>query len=57
MYEYAKSKESIVSILKSPTKIVEKTTIPASESEFTYENGAVTFTLPYLEYWDMIVIE
>lgn len=39
MYEYAKSKESIVSILKSPTKIVEKTTIPASESEFTYENG------------------
>lgn len=24
MYEYAKSKESIVSILKSPTKIVEK---------------------------------
>lgn len=27
------------------------------ELEFTYENGAVTFTLPYLEYWDMIVIE
>lgn len=29
----------------------------AEELEFTYENGAVTFTLPYLEYWDMIVIE
>ena len=43
MYEYAKSKESIVSILKSPTKIVEKTTIPASESEFTYENGLKTW--------------
>ena len=43
MYEYAKSKESIVSILKSPTKIVEKTTIPASESEFTYENGIKTW--------------
>lgn len=43
MYEYAKSKESIVSILKSPTKIVEKATIPASESEFTYENGIKTW--------------
>ena len=28
----------------------------AKELDFTYENGTVTFTLPYLEYWDMIVI-
>ena len=27
------------------------------ELEFTYENGEVRFTLPYLEYWDMVVIE
>lgn len=43
MYEYSKSKESIVSILKSPTKIVEKDTIPGSESEFTFENGIKTW--------------
>lgn len=25
--------------------------------DFTYEDGTVTFTLPYLEYWDMVVIQ
>jgi hypothetical protein len=39
MYEYKKSKETVESILKSPTKIVEKNNIPSSDSEFTYENG------------------
>lgn len=39
MYDYKKSKEIIESILKSPTKIVEKEKIPASDSDFTYENG------------------
>lgn len=27
------------------------------ELDFTYEDGMVSFTLPYLEYWDMIVFE
>ena len=27
------------------------------ELEFTYNNGEVRFVLPYLEYWDMVVIE
>lgn len=39
MYEYKKSKDTIKKILKSPTKIVEKSNIPSSDSEFTYENG------------------
>ena len=39
MYDYKKSKEIIESILKSPTKIVEKSNIPSTDSEFTYENG------------------
>lgn len=39
MYEYGKSKETVESILKSPTKIVKKEIIPASDSDFTYENG------------------
>ena len=39
MYDYKKSKEAVKAILKSPTKIVEKDNIPASDSEFTYENG------------------
>ena len=39
MYDYKKSKETIESILKSPTKIVDKDSIPSSDSEFTYENG------------------
>ncbi len=39
MYDYYKSKEVVESILKSPTKIVEKDTIPISDAEFTYENG------------------
>lgn len=39
MYDYKKSKDNIIAILNSPTKIVEKSTIPSSDSEFTYENG------------------
>lgn len=39
MYDYKKSKETIESILKSPTKIVEKSAVPSTDSEFTYENG------------------
>lgn len=39
MYDYKKSKETVESILKSPTKIVERNSIPSSDSEFTYENG------------------
>lgn len=39
MYDYQKSKETIESILKSPTKIVEKNGVPSTDSEFTYENG------------------
>lgn len=37
MYDYKESKETIEKILKSPTKIIEKSTIPSSDSEFTYE--------------------
>lgn len=43
MYDYKKSKESIEAILKSPTKIIQKSTIPSSDSEFTYENGIKTW--------------
>lgn len=39
MYEYSKSKENIISILNSTTKIEQKESIPFAESEFTYENG------------------
>ena len=39
MYDYKRSKETIESILKSPTKIEKKKTIPSTDSEFTYENG------------------
>lgn len=39
MYDYNKSCEMIDAILKSPTKIEEKDTIPASDAEFTYANG------------------
>lgn len=39
MYDFKKSKETIESILKSPTKIVEKNYVPKSDTEFTYENG------------------
>ena len=39
MYDYKKSKETIESILNSPTKILEKDFVPSSDSEFTYENG------------------
>lgn len=43
MYDYKKSKEAVESILRSPTKIVEKDLIPSSDSEFTYENGIKTW--------------
>ncbi len=43
MYDYKKSKETITDILNSPTKIVEKDRIPASDSEFTYSNGIKTW--------------
>lgn len=43
MYDYKKSKETVESILRSPTKIVEKGLIPSSDSEFTYENGIKTW--------------
>ena len=39
MYDFQKSKETVESILSSPTKIVEKDSIPASDGEFTYANG------------------
>lgn len=39
MYDFKKSKKIIESILKSPTKIVEKSNIPSTDSEFTYESG------------------
>ena len=42
MYDFIKSKETIVSILNSPTKIVVKDKIPASDGEFTYSNGIKT---------------
>lgn len=43
MYEFSKSKDTIVSILNSPTKIVERDRIPSSDSDFTYENGIKTW--------------
>lgn len=39
MYDFKKSKETVSSILNSPTKIIKKDFVPSSESEFTYENG------------------
>lgn len=39
MYDYQKSKETVEKILKSSTKIEKRSTIPLSDSEFTYENG------------------
>lgn len=43
MYDYKKSKEAVEAILRSSTKIVEKSLIPSSDSEFTYENGIKTW--------------
>ena len=43
MFDFNKSRQTIESILQSPTKIVEKNTIPASDSEYTYENGIKTW--------------
>lgn len=43
MYDYKKSKETIEEILKSPTKIVKKETIPSTDETFTYENGIKTW--------------
>ena len=39
LYEFKVSKEKIDEILKSQTKVIEKGTVPSSDSEFTYENG------------------
>ncbi len=43
MYDYKKSKETIEGILKSPTKIVKKDSIPSTDEAFTYENGIKTW--------------
>lgn len=43
MYDYKESKKRIEEILNSPTKIVEKNTIPATDEQFTYENGIKTW--------------
>jgi len=43
MYDYKKSKETIEGILKSPTKIVDKESIPSADEAFTYENGIKTW--------------
>ena len=43
MFDFNKSRQTIESILQSPTKIVEKNTVPASDSEYTYENGIKTW--------------
>ena len=43
MYDFKKSKETIISILNSPTKIIKKEKIPASDGEFTYGNGIKTW--------------
>lgn len=43
MYTYKKSKETIEEILRSPTKIVKKESIPSTDESFTYENGIKTW--------------
>ena len=43
MYNYKKSKECVEEILKSPTKIVKKESIPSTDETFTYENGIKTW--------------
>lgn len=43
MYDYQKSKETIEEILKSPTKIVKKESVPSTDDAFTYENGIKTW--------------
>lgn len=43
MYDFMKSKETIISILNSPTKIIKKEKVPASDGEFTYDNGIKTW--------------
>lgn len=39
MYTYEESKKAVEAILSSSTKIVNKSFVPTSDSEFTYENG------------------
>ena len=39
MFDYKDSKDAVEKILLSTTKITSKTKIPASDNEFTYENG------------------
>lgn len=43
LFDYENSKNTIEEILKSKTKIIEKDSIPSSDSEFTYENGIKTW--------------
>lgn len=43
MYDYKKSADTIRNILKSPTKIINKSSIPSTDSDFTYENGIKTW--------------
>lgn len=43
MYDFKESKNRVISILTSPTKIVEKDKIPLSDSDFTYSNGIKTW--------------
>lgn len=43
MYSYKKSKETIEEILKSPTKIIKKESIPSTDEAFTYGNGIKTW--------------
>lgn len=43
MYDKAKSRDTVIQILTSPTKIVEKDSVPASDAAFTYENGIRTW--------------
>ena len=44
MYDKAKSRDTVIQILTSPTKIVEKDSVPASDAAFTYENGILHIT-------------
>lgn len=43
LYDYNTSQKAIEQILNSKTKIIEKDSIPSSDSEYTYENGIKTW--------------
>jgi len=44
MYNYKNSKANVINILKSPTDIERRDSIPSEDSEFTYENGVICWT-------------